>query len=217
MNEQPTRPSALRRPLLAAALALVTTLALAVGSTTVADAKPRDDARAAAAKAQKQLDMEPSALSGAVTGTLADGTGTVDGIVNIQRFAKRQGEVVAIGRFTGTVQDAAGKVVGMGSQRVILPVAAVPLAAPAGDVVAQQLPGCEILDLVLGPLDLDLLGLVVALDTVHLNITAEPGPGNLLGNLLCAVAGLLDPGTGPLTGLLNQLIGILNQLLGVLG
>jgi hypothetical protein len=51
---------------------------------------------------------------------------------------------------------------------------------------------CQILDLVLGPLNLDLLGLVVFLDTVHLNITAQQGPGNLLGNLLCAVAGLLD-------------------------
>ena len=56
-----------------------------------------------------------------------------------------------------------------------------------------QAPGqCQILDLVLGPLDLDLLGLVVHLDTVHLNITAQRGPGNLLGNLLCAVAGLLN-------------------------
>ena len=45
---------------------------------------------------------------------------------------------------------------------------------------------CQILDLRLGPLDLNLLGLVVHLDMVHLNITAEPGPGNLLGNLLCA-------------------------------
>jgi hypothetical protein len=60
-----------------------------------------------------------------------------------------------------------------------------PLQTPPGQ--------CEILDLVLGPLDLDLLGLVVFLDTVHLNITAQQGPGNLLGNLLCAVAGLLDP------------------------
>jgi hypothetical protein len=44
-----------------------------------------------------------------------------------------------------------------------------------------------------------------------LDITAEQGPGNLLGNLLCAVAGLLDsnaPG-GLLANLLNQLFGLL--------
>lgn len=52
---------------------------------------------------------------------------------------------------------------------------------------------CQILDLTLGPLNLDLLGLVVQLDTVHLNITAQRGAGNLLGNLLCAVANLLNP------------------------
>ena len=51
------------------------------------------------------------------------------------------------------------------------------------------------LHLVLGPLDLDLLGLVVHLDKVVLDITAVPGAGALLGNLLCAVVGLLD-GTG---------------------
>ena len=48
----------------------------------------------------------------------------------------------------------------------------------------------------LGPLDLNLLGLEVHLDPVVLDIVAQPGPGNLLGNLLCAVAGLLDGAGG---------------------
>jgi hypothetical protein len=47
---------------------------------------------------------------------------------------------------------------------------------------------------VLGPLNLDLLGLVVTLNQVNLVINAVPGAGNLLGNLLCAVAGLLNGG-----------------------
>ena len=67
---------------------------------------------------------------------------------------------------------------------------------------------CTILDLDLGPLHLDLLGLVIDLNEVQLDITAVPGAGNLLGNLLCAVAGLLDR-DGPLTGisaLLNRLL-----------
>jgi hypothetical protein len=63
----------------------------------------------------------------------------------------------------------------------------------------------------LGPLDLNLLGLMVHLNQVVLDITAVPGAGNLLGNLLCAVAGLLDQG-GPLQGLIN----LLNQILGQL-
>jgi hypothetical protein len=46
---------------------------------------------------------------------------------------------------------------------------------------------CSVLDLVLGPLNLDLLGLVVDLNRVHLTITANP-TGGVLGSLFCGVA-----------------------------
>jgi hypothetical protein len=77
---------------------------------------------------------------------------------------------------------------------------------------------CPILDLTLGPLHLDLLGLVVDLNQVHLQITAESGPGNLLGNLLCAVAGLLagTGGGGAIQNLLQSIVGLLNQILAAL-
>ena len=74
---------------------------------------------------------------------------------------------------------------------------------------------CDILNLVLGPLDLNVLGLEVHLKQVVLDIVAVTGAGNLLGNLLCAVAGLLDG--GPLAGLLGQLSTLLNQILAALG
>jgi len=45
-----------------------------------------------------------------------------------------------------------------------------------------------------------------------LDITAQSGPGRLLGNLLCAIAHLLD-GSGPL----SQIAQLLNQLIGILG
>jgi hypothetical protein len=83
----------------------------------------------------------------------------------------------------------------------------------AGFVQAQQ-QACDILHLDLGPLDLDLLGLQIHLDPVVLDIVAQPGAGNLLGNLLCAVAGLLDGGGGGLGGLLDGLLDALNGLLG---
>jgi hypothetical protein len=77
---------------------------------------------------------------------------------------------------------------------------------PVADLAAQQ--SCRILDLTLGPLHLDLLGLVVDLSQVDLDITAVPGAGNLLGNLLCAIAGLLGQGqTNVVARLLNQLLG----------
>jgi hypothetical protein len=82
--------------------------------------------------------------------------------------------------------------------------------ATAADVTA--LATCDILHLVLGPLDLNLLGLVVHLDQVVLDITAETGAGNLLGNLLCAITGLLDGG-----GALANLVALLNTLLALLG
>src|SRR3954469_5794406 len=51
---------------------------------------------------------------------------------------------------------------------------------------------CAILDLVLGPLHLDLLGLVVAPNKVHLSITGRPADG-LLGRLLCGLANAPAP------------------------
>ena len=71
---------------------------------------------------------------------------------------------------------------------------------------------CQILTLHIGAIDLNLLGLAVDLAPVDLNISAEPGPGNLLGNLLCAVTHLLDQG-GALAGLTN----LLNQINAILG
>jgi hypothetical protein len=60
----------------------------------------------------------------------------------------------------------------------------------------QQAPGeiCTVLDLVLGPLDLNLLGLMIHLDRVRLLITADPN-GGILGSLLCSLAG--GPGPPP--------------------
>ena len=52
---------------------------------------------------------------------------------------------------------------------------------------AQAGATCPVLDLVLGPLHLDLLGLVVDLNQVHLTVTATQG-GGILGNLFCSLA-----------------------------
>jgi hypothetical protein len=130
--------------------------------------------------------------------TTADPAATVDGTFTLNGFAVRQGKLVGLATFTGTVTDAAGNAT-TGTQALALPV-----------TITQAT--CDILHLELGPLDLDLLGLQVHLDKVVLDVTAQPGPGNLLGNLLCAVAGLLDPGPGPL----GQIAQLLNQILAIL-
>ena len=71
------------------------------------------------------------------------------------------------------------------------------------------------LNLHLAPIDLNILGLEVKTSPICLNISAQPGPGNLLGNLLCAVAGLLNGG-GVLSGVLGQIATLLNQILALL-
>ena len=128
--------------------------------------------------------------------------GSFQGVFDITRFVVQNGQLVAVGTLSGVVRDALGNVVGnITNQALRLPV-----------ILGQSTATCEILHLELGPLDLNLLGLVVHLDQVVLDITAVPGAGNLLGNLLCAIAGLLDAG-GPLEGIAR----LLNNLLRVLG
>ena len=60
-------------------------------------------------------------------------------------------------------------------------------AVPANHAQAMTPGPCPILDLVLGPLHLDLLGLIVDLNQVHLQITAAPNEGPL-GALLCSLS-----------------------------
>jgi hypothetical protein len=86
-------------------------------------------------------------------------------------------------------------------------------SAPLGSTqvrpVAQTV--CDILFLDLGPLHLDLLGLTIDLAEVILDLNAVTGGGNLLGNLLCALLGLLDPVA--VIAALSQIIDMINQLL----
>lgn len=137
----------------------------------------------------------PSALSIPIVGNGPAGSGvTFAGNFQLQRFASQNGVLTAIGVLTGTVTGPNG-VIGTVLKNVALPAA-----------IAQST--CEILHLDLGPLSLDLLGLHIDLSRVVLDITAEAGAGNLLGNLLCGVANLLNGGTG-LAGILNQILALL--------
>ena len=134
----------------------------------------------------------PADLTIPITGT--GSAGTFDGTFTLQRFVATDEGVAAVGRLTGTVTTASGVVTSI-VRTVTLPTA-----------IGQAT--CDILHLDLGPLNLDLLGLQVDLSRIVLDITAESGAGNLLGNLLCSVAGLLD-NPGGLAKLLNQILSIL--------
>ena len=140
-----------------------------------------------------QTPKAPAGLTVPVTG--AGGGATFTGTMQIQRFATNQSnQLVATGLLSGVLTTATGVTTSV--------VRTVTIPAAVTDAT------CEILHLDLGPLHLDILGLVVDLNQIVLDITAESGAGNLLGNLLCGVAGLLDS-PGGLARLLNQILGIL--------
>jgi hypothetical protein len=144
------------------------------------------------ALAQSNPAKAASAITVPVTG--AGGGSTFAGTFKLEQFAVSQGQVVANGLLTGIVTGATGVTTSV-VQNVSIPV---------------QIPDptCQILHLDLGPLSLNLLGLQVNLSEIVLNITAQSGPGNLLGNLLCGVANLLN-NPASLATLLNQILAAL--------
>jgi hypothetical protein len=125
-------------------------------------------------------------------------------VIKVRRLERRFHRVVAFGTITprsnpGVHIPFHKRVVG-----VRTPAGIIGFQAP------QQVaaPTCAILSLVLGPLHLDVLGLVIDLNRVILNITGETGAGNLLGNLLCGLVGILDGGV-----VLTRFLSVLNELL----
>jgi hypothetical protein len=145
------------------------------------------------------------------------GTKGFTGTYTIDRFTTRNGKLVAVGTLRGTMRKS-GATLRVTRKNVRMP-AAVAGAGPAAQ--SSQLPpppggnSCQILNLVLGPINLNLLGLIVRTNQIELRIDAQRGDGNLLGNLLCAITGILNPSgaLAPLTQAINNLASALNALL----
>ena len=132
-----------------------------------------------------------------VTGTTANGATFAGTLTNIV-FSNVNGVLTATGSLTGTLTSATGQTIATVTNLLV-------------STTATAAGTCQILTLSLGALNLTLLGLLVHLDPVLLTITAQSGPGNLLGNLLCTVAHLLDSNAS-VTALANLLNHILGQL-----
>jgi hypothetical protein len=156
----------------------------------------------------------------AVSGPLSDG-GSFVGTLTIKSFSYDGSTLIANGVLSGTATTATGAVTTITNQVYSAPAKLAGQASGATTLAATDATtqavnsnggGCDVLFLDLGPLSLDLLGLTVDLSEVVLDINAVPGPGALLGNLLCAVLHLLD-GPGALAAILN-LLGQINQILG---
>jgi hypothetical protein len=133
----------------------------------------------------------------AVTGTKGfTGTYTID------RFIAKGGKLYSVGTLTGKAK---------GAKKVTKTDVRMPAGLASGAQSAQlpPIPGaCQVLNLVLGPINLNLLGLSVRTNQINLRIDAVPGAGNLLGNLLCGITNILNPATTPV----SQLAQILSAL-----
>jgi len=142
--------------------------------------------------------LAPTAAQAAATPpsipiNISSANGVFNGVLNITRFEVQGTQAVAVGTLAGSVVDRSGRLLGSVLQNVTLP------------LLGTSTVNCPVLHLELGPLNANVLGLVIHLDKVVLDITAQPG--TLLGNILCS----LD-----LNALLSNLIIALNNLLAAL-
>jgi hypothetical protein len=147
------------------------------------------------------------------------GTSAFNGRLSITQLSLAPDGLRAAGRVTGF----------LGRQRISHTFSNIPVAlfaeADGGETVLSSVAPlalspdepfvCDVLFLDLAPLQLDLLGLRLDLAEVVLDLDALSGPNNLVGNLLCAVTGLLDVvNLGVLLqGILESLLDAINSLL----
>ena len=143
-----------------------------------------------------------------ITGTVAGG-GVVTGLFTIDHFQAQGGQLLAVGTFTGAVGGLKAKDVPL----------TLPATLTAGQAAAdtggraglpESLAGCR-------PARPRPARPGRPPRPGHLNITAESGPGNLLGNLLCAVAGLLDGIDLTIPGNLAEVVALLNAIIALFG
>jgi hypothetical protein len=177
-----------------AAFATTLCCALLLGGAGSATAAGTADSAQAAQPLTKVIPMTGEARNGK----------KFNGTFTIKRFASRGGELQAVGKLKGRLKN-----------RRVNRTVRLPAELASGAQSAQIPPttgACQILNLTIQPIDLNLLGLRVRTSRIDLLIEGVPGPGNLLGNLLCGITGLLDPNSLANTTL-GQLVQILNALL----
>jgi hypothetical protein len=168
------------------------------------------------ARAQDTLTIDPIP----VTASKNNGTKNFEGEWTITRFVEQDGALFAEGVLTGDVTNKHDKVTNTVEETVLLPVAVSPVSSVgAGAVRAQATGDCDVLELVLGPITLDLLGLNLFIGgagdvPILIDLDATPSEG-LLGQILCGLAGGLP--LGGLIGGLQDLLDFLNALNALFG
>jgi hypothetical protein len=149
-----------------------------------------------------------------ITGVAKNGK-KFTGTYGIYRFVVKDGKVWSVGTLKGRLKG----------RHVTRANVMMPASLTGDSTAAQAAATCSVLHLVLGPIDLNLLGLRVKLgggaasdQPIVLDVTAQQG-GGLLGDLLCGLTNVLN-GTGVLGQLatqLQQLATTLNSIVSLLG
>ena len=162
-----------------------------------------------------KLTKVPALYTMPITGAAKNGK-QFTGTYGIQRFVVgKNGKAYAFGTLKGRLKGRHVTRYG-----VMMPAG---LTGAAGAQTAQA--ACPILNLVIGPVDLNLLGLRVRLgggsnfsQPIVLDLTAYQGQG-LLGDLLCGVSNLLNQNglLTQITGQVQHLVSTLNSLISLLG
>jgi hypothetical protein len=157
---------------LAGVTALVAVVALAFVASATSSATPRT--------------AQPAT---ATTGTTTQ-IGAASVRLTVKRFIRRGHRYYAVGTAYAKFAPTAANPQNLPTQTVKRAFTARVLRVKRVDT-AQRI--CPVLDLTLAPLDLNLLGLMVHLDKVHLTITADSS-GGILGSLLCSLVPPPTPG-----------------------
>ena len=173
------------------------------------------------------------ALTLPATGTFERG-GTFSGTVALNRFEARGNEIVAIAFITGTLARSGGTIGTVVVGEVVIPVRIVgrgvaaasvrgaeryqPLrlvgftsTAERGRLRPVQAATCPVVDIVLGPFTINVLGIDVAIQPIDLHLSGEESVA--LGEVVCQVRELIGNVAG-LVGVLNNILALLIVLLG---
>jgi len=176
---------------------------------------------------------QTAAVTLPATGTIVGG-GEFAGTITVNRFERRGNDIVAVGLVTGVLSrngqtlgsavagevtwpvavKAGGQLLAGGAARTpgtVLPAAWSPDARSDFRMLRVQAEACQVVDVALGPVNVDVLGFQIALSPITLNLSGVTGTP--LGDLVCAVSDLLGNVAG-LVNLLNSILGLLTGLLG---
>jgi hypothetical protein len=169
-----------------------------------------------------------------ITGAAVNG-GSFSGTVALSKFETRGDQIVAIGFISGTLSNrtrtlgtalvgevaipvtvrARGVSTIKGPQLMQPQLRRVALStAAAPELRLVQAASCPVVDIVLGPFTVNVLGVDVAIQPIDLQLEGQQGTP--LGDLVCQANALIGNVAG-LVGVVNSILGLLLGLLGGLG